>query len=100
MLSFLLRIYTSVVYKLHQRHIDFFSVDGATGMLNSHPQEFKEAAESFVRVIRDDVCKPCVEAGQNHEEVDLDNPLGCGCVCDKVKALLDTAKTYLEMAKE
>ncbi|MDV7340659.1 hypothetical protein RYZ26_13720 [Terasakiella sp. A23] len=67
-------------------------------MLNSRPNEFNDAAESIIRVVRDDVCAPCVKAGKNCQPVNLDNPLACQCRCEKVADILDTAKMYLNLA--
>jgi len=68
-------------------------------MQDNHCCLFKEAGESFLKVIGDDVCKPCVENGNNKAPTNLEDPLACKCRCEKVSTLLETAHEYLELSK-
>ncbi|SCA54970.1 hypothetical protein MTBPR1_10217 [Candidatus Terasakiella magnetica] len=69
-------------------------------MLDDHdPEELKKIAESYLRVIKEDICTPCVEHRGNLRAVNLDDPLQCKCSCKKVEQTLQAARDYLKLSK-
>lgn len=65
-------------------------------MLDDHPGELKQAMDSLLNIISNDICAGCSAKGENPQPVDLSNPLESPCSCDKIKPLLETARSYMK----
>ena len=54
--------------------------------------DYEKIADELLGNLRDQICRPCVECGENLKEVNLENPLECECLCDKVEGMLKAAR--------
>ncbi|OEJ67516.1 hypothetical protein BEN30_08735 [Magnetovibrio blakemorei] len=61
-------------------------------MANDTKHNYIAIANELLSTVRERLCIPCAEGGENLKKVDLENPLQCDCVCEKVEVMLTAAK--------
>jgi hypothetical protein len=51
-------------------------------------------------MVSEQICRPCVDERKKNLIVDYDNPLECGCRCDRVNNILEHARKINEDMKK
>ena len=47
--------------------------------------------DDFLKIISGNICRPCTDPRKQKATLDYENPLNCGCRCDRVESMLITA---------
>lgn len=58
---------------------------------NISPDDIKHLIKSrddFLKFITENYCRTCTDPRKKKVEINYDNPINCGCCCEKVKNLL------------
>ena len=61
---------------------------------------YKSWRDKLLSVISEQVCKPCTDKRKEQYTLDFDNPLVCGCCCNRVEDVLDNARKIDEDIKK
>lgn len=69
--------------------------EGRTSMNALGNDYFLSVSDELLRVVRDNLCSPCVAANLNEHDVDLDDPLNCPCRCERVKSILRNVRAIV-----
>ncbi len=64
-------------------------------MTDTRQQAYQQSVDALIAAVRDRICRPCAEAGENLIEVNFNNPIECRCSCPKVIDILDNVSQML-----
>ena len=53
---------------------------------------YKSWRDNLLSLISEQICTPCTDERKEQYTLNFDNPLVCGCRCDRVVDILDNAR--------
>lgn len=60
---------------------------------------YKSWRDKLLSEISEQICKPCIDERKKQYSLNYDNPLVCGCSCNRVEGILDNARRIDEDIK-
>ena len=53
---------------------------------------YKSWRDKLLLEVGERICKPCTDPRKEKYAIDYDNPLHCGCRCERVETILELAR--------
>lgn len=61
---------------------------------------YKSWRDKLLLTLSEEICKPCTDEQKQQYALNFDNPLVCGCRCNRVEGILDDARKIDEDIKK
>ncbi|RDH82493.1 MAG: hypothetical protein DIZ80_09405 [endosymbiont of Galathealinum brachiosum] len=61
---------------------------------------YKSWRDKLLLYISEEVCRPCTDERKKQYTLNFDNPLLCGCRCNRVEGILENSKVIDEDIKK